>query len=67
MASNSNLARIARAQTLGLLLQRNPSNYQIELSGKQMATALEAIVGAVWLDSRDVDVVERVLVKLGVM
>ena len=57
-------------QDLGLanngILQQNPRNYQL-VSAVMRATAVEAIVGAVYIDCwGDIAVVERVLAVMGI-
>ena len=66
--SNETLGVVGR--NLGLanngILQQNPRNYQL-VSAAMKATAVEAIVGAVYLDCKaDMAVVERVLRVMGI-
>lgn len=64
---NENLIAIGRSLGLDSHIQLNPSAQGV-VQPKLIATTMEAIVGAVYLDSnRDMGVVRRVVLHLGIM
>lgn len=63
-ATNTNLAQIGFAKAIDKFIHLNPS-LQGVVGKKLMATTMEAILGAVYLDSRDIAAVLRVVVRLG--
>ena len=50
VSGNDNLALVGKKLGLGELLRQHPRNVQ-DVSPGMLATAVEAVVGAVWLDS----------------
>ncbi|KAJ5126326.1 uncharacterized protein N7443_009370 [Penicillium atrosanguineum] len=66
-ATNENLAQIGFSLGLDVYIQLNPSAQGI-IPGRLMATTMEAIIGAVYLDSnKDIMVIRRLIVNLRVM
>ncbi|KAJ6108305.1 hypothetical protein N7523_009628 [Penicillium sp. IBT 18751x] len=66
-ATNENLAQIGFALTLNAQLQLNPAAQGV-VPARLMATSIEAIIGAVYLDSkRDIMVTRRLVAHLRVM
>ncbi|KAJ5605850.1 hypothetical protein N7510_008631 [Penicillium lagena] len=66
-ASNANLALIGRSRGLDEYIHVNRSQ-QGQVFNKVMATAVEAIIGAVFIDSdHNIAVVQIVLVTLGIL
>ena len=63
--TNSNMDRVARLQGLDRFVNRNPSQGQM-VSANVLTATLEAIIGAVWLDS-DLATVKRVMRTLGLV
>lgn len=61
--SNANLARRARELYLEELIQKHPGASGV--ATRTPADAMEAIIGAVWEDSKDMDVIFAVLQRLG--
>lgn len=62
--SNANLASVARLHSLEPFIQVHPGQIGSASQGT-LADALEAIVGAVWEDSHDMDTVFTLLQTLG--
>ncbi|KAJ5665982.1 uncharacterized protein N7477_008430 [Penicillium maclennaniae] len=66
-ATNENLAQIGFALALDVYIQLNPSAQGV-VHARLMATTIEAIVGAVYLDSkRDITVTRLLIAHLRVM
>jgi ribonuclease-3 len=66
-ASNNALATLGRSKGLDEHVIINPAQWGI-VSNKTMATTVEALIGAVFLDSRlDINSVRAVMVNLGIM
>jgi ribonuclease-3 len=66
-ATNENLAKIGFSLGLDAYIQLNPSAQGV-VPGRLMATTIEAIVGAVYLDSnKDIMVLRCLIVHLRVM
>lgn len=64
MLSNNNLARVARESGLVDCMVANPRN-PVQASTKLAANLVEAIIGAVWIDSDEsIDAVRRVMEAL---
>lgn len=65
--SNTNLARVARESGLVEFMVVNPRN-PVQASSKLAATLVEAIIGAVWIDSGEsIVAVRNVMETLGIM
>jgi ribonuclease-3 len=65
--SNSNLARVAHESGLIECMVVNPRN-PVQASTKLAATLVEAVIGAVWIDSGEsIVVVRNVMETLGLM
>ena len=62
--SNVHLATIARTIGLQNIVVASPS-LAGPLPSSILSTALEAVIGAVWMDSRDMDTVARVMSNIG--
>ncbi len=66
-SSNESLSKVGRNLGLETCIQNSLTNVE-GISPYMMATAVEAIVGAVYLDSeKDLKVVERSLLKIGIL
>lgn len=64
-AANENLWRIGFAKNLDIFIHLNPSSGGV-VQDRLMATTMEAILGAVYLDSgKDIAAVLRVVINLG--
>lgn len=66
IGSNANLDKVGRAHGLDLLINKNPSDKDGSVGEITMASTVEAILGAVYLDS-DMKSVTKVMVNLGLM
>lgn len=67
VSSNAKLAQAGKELDLGELLKQNPTN-NISVSDRMMATLVEAVVGAVWLDSgRKVESAREALKAMGLI
>lgn len=67
VSSNANLAKVGRKLGIERHVQQSLTNPQ-KLSIKMIATAVEAVVGAVYLDcGRDLLVVKRVITKMEIV
>lgn len=65
-ATNENLANIGFVLGIDVYIQLNPSAQGV-VPGRLMATTIEAIVGAVYLDcKRNIEVVRRLILHLRV-
>lgn len=62
--TNANLAQICSAKGLKSLLNMNPHN-RITVSDKLAATMVEAIFGAIAIDSGDIEAVKEAMAALG--
>lgn len=66
IASNANLNNIGQILNLGRYINRNPSAVGVRVAPATMASTVEAIIGAVYLDSdKDLDTIEAVMLALG--
>lgn len=66
-ARNTNLTLIGRSRGLDKYIHVNPSQWG-QVSDKVMATTVEAIIGAVFIDSDwNISIVKLVLVMLGIL
>lgn len=66
LVSNSNLSMIGRQNGLEAYINPNPGQRGMIISEKTMATAVEALLGAVWHDSgHDINAVNSVMRALG--
>lgn len=66
-ARNTNLALIGRSRGLDKYIHVNPCQWG-QVSDKVMATAVEALIGAVFIDSDwNISIVQSVIVKLGIL
>lgn len=63
-ASNVNLALVGRRMGLDKVVIVNPSQAGM-VSDKVMATTVEALIGAVYMDSNSIDAVRPVLAAMG--
>jgi ribonuclease-3 len=67
LATNRNLAQIGFSLGLDVYIQLNPSAQGV-VPERLMATTIEAIIGAVYLDSnKDIFVIRRLIVHLRIM
>ena len=67
VASNKNLDRLGNQHGIDRFILKNPSQ-GIYVPFKVMTATMEAILGAVWLDSgEDLEVVKRVMRRLGLV
>lgn len=66
-ATNKNLAEIGFSLGIDAYIQLNPSSQGV-VPERLMATTIEAIIGAVYLDcNKDIEVVHRLILRLRVM
>lgn len=66
-ATNQNLAQIGFSLGLNVYIQLNPSAQGV-VPERLIATTMEAIIGAVYLDcNRDIIVIRRLIIHLRVM
>ena len=66
-SSNANLAMVGRKLGLGQCVQQSITN-RVELSDKIMATAVEGVIGAVYLDTgKNLAAIESVMVTMGIL
>ena len=63
--SNKSLGHIGEKIGLEDCIQKSLTNHQV-FSNEMSATAVEAVIGAVYLDCKDLDVVEKVVKKMGI-
>ena len=64
---NHNLAEVCSRKNIDRFIYQNPSQFGTTVSTRLKATTVEALVGAVWFDSGDINVAERVMSTLGVL
>ena len=66
-ATNGNLAKIGFSLGINVYIQLNPSAQGV-VPDRLMATTMEAIIGAVYLDcNRDIMLIRRMIIHLHVM
>lgn len=66
-ATNRFHAEVGSRFGIDEFIYKNPSQLGIPVSDRLLATTVEAMVGAVWLDSGDIKAVEKVMLELGVL
>ena len=65
IASNNNLATVGFRNGIDVAMNKNPSQYG-QVSPDVMATTVEAIIGAIYLDAGNFFAVKQAMTKLGV-
>ena len=64
VASNSNLATVGFRNGIDVAINKNPSQYG-QTSPDVMATTVEAIIGAIYIDAGNIFAVKRTMTTLG--
>lgn len=62
--TSADLARVGRAQKLPESLELGVGMSVDEIDDEMVLTMVKAVIGAVWLDSGDLDIIVAVLVSL---
>jgi len=66
VTSNDNLVQVGRATELTQLINKNPATLGNVVSPITMCATIEAIIGTVWMDSKDIGAVRLVVQSLGI-